>query len=171
MTEWWQVGVALYAAVVATGALFLEVRRWFEGKPRLVVNANPGMTTVGPRGLGDKKYVIVTATNRGSTPTTITHLGLLDFANWWKRLRRQHGRAAVVTHPTIAGTAMGQIPFVLEPGRQWSGVLNDDDELKEWMDTGRLYVAIYATHSERALLAPLRRKPKLPESLEDAEER
>jgi hypothetical protein len=35
--DWWQEGASIYAAIVATGALFLEIRRWFESGPRLKV--------------------------------------------------------------------------------------------------------------------------------------
>ena len=47
MNNDWQVWVAVYAAIVATGALFLEVRRWFESGPRLYLMASTNMIFVG----------------------------------------------------------------------------------------------------------------------------
>ena len=35
MNNVWGIRVAIYAAIVATGALFLEIRRWVESGPRL----------------------------------------------------------------------------------------------------------------------------------------
>lgn len=169
MSSGWQVAVAIYAAVVATGALFLEIRRWFEGRPRLIVGASPEMMTIDATGIEDGPYVIVTVTNRGFTPTTVTHFGLLEYASWWRRIRGKHGQAAIITNPTIPGSSMGQLPSILEPGRQWMGAINQD-EVQEWMDTGRFHIAIYATHSDRPALTPLKRKPELPKALKDAEE-
>lgn len=78
MSEWWPVGVAIYAAIVATGALFLEVRRWVEGQARLVVSATLGMATFNLPGTEGNRYLVVNVTNRGGSPTTLTTLGLLE---------------------------------------------------------------------------------------------
>ena len=48
MSDGWGIGVTIYAAIVATGAHFLEVRRWVESGPRLnlTVSTNRERPTV-----------------------------------------------------------------------------------------------------------------------------
>lgn len=170
MTEWWQVGIAVYAAIVATGALALEVRRWFEGRPSLIVTAAPGMMTYGIKGRQDGPYVMVTVTNRGNAPTTVTHLVIHEYANLWKRWRRQQGETYYISNPTIPGSAIGKLPTILEPGRLWMAAFDDDNKAREWLASGRFYVAIYATHSDSPALTRLRWKgSKLQPSGETAE--
>lgn len=169
MSDSWAVGVAIYAAIVATGVLSLEVRRWVEAQARLVISVSPGMKTFNIPETEGKTYVVVTVVNRGASPTTLTHLALLGFSTKWQRLRRKHCRAAVV-YPKIPGTTSGQLPHILEPGGEWKGMILENDTLREWADEGHLYAAIYASHSDRPTLEAVKLKPKREESLEGAEE-
>ena len=166
MAEWWQIWVAIYAAIVATGVGFLEVRRWVEERPRLSISASPNMQTINVRGTEDKTYVMVNVSSRGALPTTITNLGLLEFPNWRQRIRRKSSRSAIITNPSLPGTAIGKLPDRFDPGSLWSGAIDQNQELDEWMHSGRLFVAIYASHSDRPVVERLKPQPK---SLEDAE--
>jgi len=59
-------GVAVYAAIVATGALFLEVRRWFESGPRLNIHVMPEAKTFNLPGTENNTYLVATVKNRGN---------------------------------------------------------------------------------------------------------
>lgn len=163
----WEVGVAIYAAVVGTGALFLEVRRWFESRPRLVVSVAPGMATFNIPETEDNTYVIVTVANRGAFATTVTHLGLLGYPSWWRRLWRKHTRATFV-NCTIPGSI--PLPHMLGPGAKWEGMILENDDLRDWAESDRVYVVIYASHSDRGALLRLKLKPEGEQPLEGAEE-
>ncbi len=86
-TASWAIAVAAYAAIVATSALVLEVRRWFESGARLKIHIMPEGKTVNMPGTEDKTYLVATVTNRGNAPTTITHFALRDYGDWFGRLR------------------------------------------------------------------------------------
>ncbi len=150
MPEWWQVWVAIYAAMVATGVLFLEVRRWVETKARLAIDIAQRMQTINIPGAGDGPYLLVTVSNRGQSPTTITHLALEEFPSWWARVRGKRAKAAVVIMPMLPGMTQ-HLPFFLEPGAQWQGAALQDQELEDWIASGHLYVAIYASHFRKPL--------------------
>lgn len=94
MTDWWTIGIAAYAAIVSTGALFLELRRWFEAGPRLNIHVMPEAKTFNIPGTEKNIYLLATVTNRGNTPTTITHFVLSDYETWFNHLRylRRFGR-------------------------------------------------------------------------------
>lgn len=159
----WQVWVAIYAAIVATGALFLEVRRWIESGPRLALMASTSMlfVRVGEPDTGER-YVSVEVSNRGSLPTTITNLCLLQYDSWWRRFRDKSSWSAVVKDPSLGWIDSGKIPHVVEPGGQWRGFIPQDDELNERINAGHLYAAIFVTHRNRPITTRLRVRPDPP---------
>ena len=162
MSNVWTIAVAIYAAIVATGALFLEIRRWVESAPRLHVTVSPNMQRLP---LTDKKlYVMVFVSNRGSSPTTITNLGLKRYDNWWQRFRDKPSEDMIVAHPIIQGTDAGRTPHELAPGSQWVGAMNRDEKMEEWLNIGRFYVAVYATHREHPTVKRLPRPRQVPQT-------
>lgn len=153
--------VTIYAAIVATGALFLEVRRWFEGGPRIGVKATPNMTMVG--GLEDVEGVlVVNAVNRGDAPTTINHFAILEFSSVWRRWRRKPNRSFMIVKPQPKGSPP-IIPWVLEPGRQWTGLARPSTDLISDLQTGDFWAAIYTTDRDKPHLARIPKPKKSPE--------
>ena len=96
--------VAGYAALVATFALALELRRWFESGARLSVFIHPEMNTVNIPGTEDNTDLLAHVTNRGNVATTITHLAVRDFGSRLGRLRRVPVWTAAVLIPGLPGT-------------------------------------------------------------------
>lgn len=70
----WSDWATVYAAIVATGALFLELRRWFESGVRLRITYMLNGVII-PSANQDQLWIFVTVSNRGDSPTTITNLG------------------------------------------------------------------------------------------------
>jgi hypothetical protein len=57
--------IAAYAAIVSTGVLALQIRRWLEAGPRLRITLIPGGMTIGAGpDLDETDLFIVTVTNR-----------------------------------------------------------------------------------------------------------
>jgi hypothetical protein len=140
--------VAGYAAIVATGALALEIRRWFEAGAKISMRANPNMTLADGKGYKKERILTVNATNRGDAPTTITHLTVEEFPSFWSRLRNRPSQSFVIPDPRIDGAGNG-LPYVLQPGQQWTGLAGDPRETIGDIQTGRFWVAVYASHRER----------------------
>ncbi|NTH63932.1 hypothetical protein G6L33_08745 [Agrobacterium rhizogenes] len=150
---------AFYAAIVATGALALEVRRWFEHGAKLVISVAPEMKLVQHGQMSEQTYVTVNVTNRGESTTTLTHLALHDYPTLWRRIRNKPAQTMVVPMPNLPGGQ--QFPYVLQPGHAWSGMVIRDQALKNLIDAGTLWIAIYATHTGKPLYARVR-KPSPP---------
>ncbi len=159
---------AIYAAIVATGALFLEVRRWFESGPKLVVKALPNMTLVNPVGPHKDGILLVNVSNRGEAVTTITHFGMLEFPNAIARWRLKATNNFLVPHPNVAGTNTA-LPFVLRPGEMWTGMADGKSDVTGDLQTGTMWVAIYTTDRGRPYLARIPKRDK-PVELENATE-
>ena len=162
----WEVGVAIYAAVVATGALFLEIRRWFESGARLAVSVLSETELINVPEEENNVYVDVTVINRGSASTTITNLYLYVFDNWWQRLRCRPSTAAVAHNPSALGEAE-RLPKELGPGGVWHGLALHDENFKEWIRSGQLYVVIFASHTDKPIMRRVRPMPKPPADAEE----
>ncbi|CFX34395.1 conserved protein of unknown function [Candidatus Filomicrobium marinum] len=134
---------AIYAAIVATGALVLEVRRWFESGPKVFVRASIGLDR-------DKREVFVTVTNRGDTVTTVTHFTVNQYSGFWDRLRDRFDfdRSYPVFHPSGK-----PLPNVLAPGTHWTGWADAVPVYVGDLETGAVWVAIHTTDRDRPYLA------------------
>lgn len=164
MTDWWTIGTAIYAAVVATGALALEIRRWFESGPRLSVSVMPEMEAINMPGMEGKTYLVAQIANRGNAPTTITHFALRGYRSWFGRLRSKPALQAIVPHPHPPGGL--PLPATLQPGNIWAGMAEHTHDLKCRIDAGYLYVLIYASHTNKPVL---KRVPRPAKPLDDTE--
>lgn len=154
-----EVIVAAYAAIVGTGALALEIRRWVESGARLSMDVSAPMRTFNLPATEGQEYLIATVTNRGDTPTTISTMALLTYPNIWMRWRGRSSRSAIVANPILPGQERA-LPKTVSPGDVWQGVAVYNDELRDWAKSGNLYVAIYASHSDRPTIQRVRIHPE-----------
>lgn len=140
--------VATYAAIVATGALALEIRRWFETGPRIKVRVQPNMVIAGDDNYKNVKLVVATVRNRGSVATTITNIGLIKYPNRFYRWFRIRGAHFVVPRPDLKGTG-STLPHFLESGTQWLGFIKKDGRDIPNFEDGTVVVGIYTSDRER----------------------
>jgi hypothetical protein len=141
---------AIYAAIVATAAFALEFRRWFESGPKLLLNLISQAQIYGFSENDEGEYLHARTTNRGDRPTTISNYALHQYKTPFHRWLNKSSRSAIVTRPDLFGGL--PVPYVLQPGTEWSGVTKYDDELIDWAKTGKLYVAIYSSHSNHPIV-------------------
>lgn len=148
--------IATYAALVATAAFVLEVRRWFDSRPRLVVSADTGYKiTTKPL---ENSYLSISVVNRGSAPTIIRMVSMHYYKNSWDHLRRKVVKSFVIPRPAVEGTIY-TLPYKLDPNGEWSGHAIQNSELDEMIEKGALYVRIHTTHRDRAYSVRVK-KPK-----------
>jgi hypothetical protein len=105
--------LAVYAAIVATAAVILNFRSWFEKRVRLNLTLMPDAVLTGGFEEGtEKDLMAVTVVNRGGQMTTLTNLVILRFDNAWKRCRTRPSKSYIIPNPQVGGT--GIIPFELD---------------------------------------------------------
>jgi hypothetical protein len=175
--------ISLWALYVSGGALFisacvfaLELRRWFEEGVKLSVSIMADAKIFGGGRVDANTYLSATVTNRGSAPTTLTHMLLYNYQNqlaslvpdriFWmlNRLSRRlpdrviswFGKLRPETAVVNSIGAPGPIPFVLQPGHTWVGTAIQTPELEEWISKGGLFVGIVGSHSDRTLFKRVR---------------
>ena len=115
--------VAIYAAIVATSAFFLNLKNWFDSGVRLHLSLIPdGLVIGGDPEFDEREVVILTVTNRGRATTMITTMVLFEMPTIWSRLRRKPKNAYVIPNPQMKGYRPNT-PSDLEPAKKWTGVV------------------------------------------------
>lgn len=143
---------AFYAAIVATGALFLEVRRWFESGVKINVTSHhqysaPDLT---------RHVITATATSIGDAPTTITGLEVWVYPTWLHAMLRIGLTRMAVLDPSTFATPYSKVPSRIEPGDTWSGGINEHVEAQIKQGLKASYFAVRTTRYERPFFARIR---------------
>jgi hypothetical protein len=101
-----------YAAIVATLAFGLEVRRWLKERPKLDITLKPGavLFTQGSSDPDETDLLGVNVVNLGGASTTIEGLSLVEFTTFWRRWRRRPNRSFLVPKPHPKGCPPN-VPF------------------------------------------------------------
>lgn len=154
--------LAVIAIVVSAGALSLEVRRWVESRPRLHLRMMADAIEIPSD--DDSPKLALFVTNRGSEPTTITHMIAFAYASRWGWLRGKPTKQGVVNSPNV--------PAEVGINRQWMGKMLYTDDFVAARAKGLLYVGVIASHSNKNYLMKVPpRSPDLPKLSDKAQKR
>lgn len=146
-TNW----IAIYAAIVSTGALALEIRRWFESGPKIYVSSNPDMTIVGNNNSDvERGVLLVRAYNRGDMSTTITNMVIYKYNNIISRFCDKPDETYIVPNPQVSGIPI--IPHELKSGTQWMGVARHRPDVISDLRTGKYWAGVITTNRSRPYL-------------------
>ncbi|MCW3055727.1 MAG: hypothetical protein JWN14_4897 [Chthonomonadales bacterium] len=153
-----EIWISIYAAIVGTGALLLNFKNWFDGGVRLHLSLMPNAQITGGDASEDVNDIMaVTVTNRGGSPTTITHLFVLEFPSLWRRYRRRQSKAFFIPNPAPLHSVY-QLPFELGPAKLWTGIAHKRFDVNPDLHNGRHYLAVYCSHRDKAYLARVPKK-------------
>lgn len=142
--ELFTLGIAAYAAVISTFVLGWDAYKWLSSGPKIRLTGGTGYKIVGAGYLDPKTYVSFTAVNLGDRATTITNLGFLYYNSWIKAyfFRKKSFMAFIITGPSDAQ----RLPYRFEPGAQWVGMADQDDEILTMIREGYLFAILYDSH-------------------------
>jgi hypothetical protein len=144
--------VAIYAAVVATGAFFLELRRWGESGVKLRVTVMPFAQLVGSFSEAEKNraYIVLNVANIGDRPTTITHFVVQQYPSRLHKYLGKPSRSALVNQ--VAGIlGASPIPYVLTPGSTWTGFAIRDEGADLIIESAMkpTFAGVFASHCSK----------------------
>ena len=147
--ELWTLGIAGYAAIIATFVFGWDAYKWLHSGPKVSLTASTGMKMVGGGQADPKTYVSVAAVNLGDRATTITNLGFVYYASWFKSVFRRNkvDKAFIITTPSQAQV----LPYRFEAGAQWIGLADQDNEVLKMIREGYLFVVLYHAHGGRGV--------------------
>jgi hypothetical protein len=157
-----KVWIAVYAAVVSTVAIAIQVYNWYNSGLKLHISLMvDAMVIGGDPDLEEKDLIIATVTNRSAVPTVITGFYLFQYISLKQRWRDRPARTVVVTNPQLIGYPPN-VPSDLAPAKQWKGALRQrPDELGD-MQTGEYYVVVQTSYRDKPYMKQIpKRKEKI----------
>jgi len=159
MNDWTpQAVIAIYAAIISTVAITIQVRNYFASGVRLHLSLiSDGVVIGGGPEFDEKDLIILTVTNRGTAPTMITNMTVLEYKSFWQRVRNKSSQRAVIPNPQLKGYPPNT-PSELPPAKNWTGVIRKKGPDVANLTTGVWYVGVSANTRNRPYLT---RIPKL----------
>lgn len=143
IAAWWGAGIA-------TIVLGWDIYKWTTSGPRLAVKVQPNMQETGDP--SETKNILVEVVNRGDKLTTLTHLAFYSYKTILHRLaRRRNAHVGLVPRPGGPG-----LPFELEPGKRWVGLVEQDAVFSQHKD-GLIFAVIVHSGSNSEQLYPVKR--------------
>jgi hypothetical protein len=137
--------IALYAAGLSTIIALWNFYQWWIKGPKLVGRAASNMVTYGGAPQDGNTYCVLTVSNRGDAPTTVTNLGLLGYKSRLQYLINRHSKAAVIT----AGGLGHPVPCQLVPGNEFTGFAIQNAELEKWSRDHLLFMCMWHSMSNK----------------------
>jgi len=152
------------AAIVGTSAFLLNLKTWFDSGVKLNLNMMvDGMTIGAGPDFDETDLLILTVTNRGDAPTTITNMVVLEMNSWWQLWAIRPAKSYVITNPQLKGYPPNT-PSDLDPSKKWTGAIRKRPDLGINVHDGYHYVGVYASHRHRQYLKRIpKAKTQLPE--------
>jgi hypothetical protein len=149
-SEW----ISVIALAISSGGFALQARNWFMSSPRLHLSVIGDAISMPDDGRGTR--VALSAVNRGTDPTMLTHMVVYIYRSWWRKYRNKPDLAGLVNSP--------RIPFRLDTNAIWLGEMIYSKDTTEARNKGHLYVGVIASHSNRTHLirVPVPKEPKAP---------
>lgn len=141
---------AWWGATIATLALIWNIVVAIRTGARLHISISPNMQFFpAPQGEENKKHIIVTAVNRGTSPATITNfLGYSD-KYWWTRFtKNKKDRQCFIVNPMGSSSP---IPLKVEPGDEWRGIA-DQEAIMEGVGSNYVYLGICHNQHKKPIL-------------------
>lgn len=153
--------IASLALAVSASALALEIRRWVESGPNLYISIMSDAQVV--PGDDGKPKMLISVTNRGATPTMITHCVLFIYRTPLHRIAGKSMWQGIVPRPQTNMGAGQQLPYRLEVNDTWQGVAYYDDNVMKARRRGRLYAGVCASHRDGTFLKRVPKKKNEPQ--------
>ena len=113
--------IAFYAAIVSTSLLSFEIIKWYRSGPQITFSIQSDMNIINvPNVSEEKTFTVFKLTNKGDRSTTIETIDYRYYKNKIHYYLRKSSMAAV-----IGNTGFKPLPYVLEPGTNWLGVMDE----------------------------------------------
>jgi hypothetical protein len=156
--------IAIYAALVSTTVLIWNIFVWFRNGPRLRVSVSTNMGTFGRGIRDDSTYIVVNVRNVGTQQTTITHVVMFAYRNWWDRFRKKTSEEALILDNAVPACP---IPYMLQAGQTFMSMGLQTEVLEKRSRDRLLYAGVIHSFCDRPVLARVR--PINPQSAKKTE--
>jgi len=141
--------IAFYAALVSTSLLVFEIIKWFRSGPQVTLDIQTNMKFINvPNISGDKTFTVFKLTNNGDRATTVENIGYRYYKSGFHYWIRNHSEQAII--PT-GNTCFKPLPYVLEPGTTWEGLMDETIATKNYTRKGLFVFVSHLSHQKRSI--------------------
>ncbi|MGH9928234.1 MAG: hypothetical protein ACREA9_03290 [Pyrinomonadaceae bacterium] len=138
--------LAWWGAVISTAVLAWDIYKWRRtGHPKLLVRANGNLQDADSN--NPQKYVAMDVTNVGDKATT---LALMTFRFYKTKPRRWRTQLADTRGLINPSRPTAPLPYKLDVGSRWSGLIFQTDEIEKMARTGYFFVEAEDTATQKA---------------------
>lgn len=142
--------LAVWGAFIATMVLIWDIVKWKTSGPRLIFDAKPNWHLYNDLKIpSDENLVMFSVTNIGDRQTTINNIGFYHYKNRLYKFIKKSDENAIVVNP--GGAFNMSFPYILEPGKEWTGIANQES-LKEIGNGKGIYqFLLFSVHRKKPL--------------------
>ncbi|MCC7221170.1 MAG: hypothetical protein IT490_10650 [Candidatus Contendobacter sp.] len=133
---------AWWGATIATAVLVFDIFKWLRTGVAIKISIQANLTELGAESGGN--VILLRACNRGDKTTTITHIGVYEYASRLDFIRNKLKARFIVAHPD--GPAL---PHELQPGKIWTATMNQS-KLEKIVTSKYVYCALAHSASDHA---------------------
>jgi hypothetical protein len=149
--------LAWWGGLTGTLAFVWDVYKWRRRGPRVLVDVVTDMFAVGSGALAtpDERLVVLTATNVGDQPTTITQMAALWYRARFQKVRHRPEEQFIISPLANIGEI---IPHLLKPGERWIGAITQS-KVEQYLNAGRFECGVFFTGSRKGRFCRVCRWP------------
>jgi len=140
LAAWW-------GAILASIVFLWDIYKWKTSGPQIRFSVKPNMKIFDIPIYEGKTFISATAENIGTGATTITGLEFQYYKNWFKKIFKKPDSSWLIIPITIAPEY--KLPYVLNPGTIWKGLVLQAKELAEKTRKGYLFCELYYSQNRK----------------------
>lgn len=133
--------ISAYAAILSSLIGAWEFIKW-KNRNSIKLICTPNMEFFPSN--DNKIYIVANVTNKGSQPTTLTHFIAYYWENRFDKLFKRNRQNFLICSETI--------PKVLNPGEQWMGQAEQNEDIEDKAKNGLLYIGVIHSMNDGEIL-------------------
>lgn len=145
--------VAIYAAIVSTVAIIIDLIRWWTSGPKLILDINFSVHVLRIT-RKDQPVIMLNVSNVGDRATTISSVFFIGYDNWFKKFVGKPSLNAIVnySHDDYPKLLTPQLPKKLEVGDIFNHACLQDEFVISNATKKLLYLGVRHAFAKKPLL-------------------
>lgn len=137
--------VAWWGAIIATIVLIWDIYKWKTSGAKLRVTVSPHRVILNDPPREGNIYISIDIENIGDRPTTLQGIYLRHYMDFIKKVVRRTSKQGYINADTNF-----PLPYVINPGTTWMGLVIQKKEIEDMSRQGYLYFDLKHSQNRRA---------------------
>jgi len=137
--------IALYGALISTIVLLWDIYKWKNSGPKIIGKIKTNMIGIDDLKYKNENLILVTISNIGDKPTTVTSLTLSFYNSAISKILKISKNHYWVETPSYSNPT----PYLLRSGSEWTGIVVQNEKFEKLSKTGILICSIHFSHTKK----------------------